>query len=85
MGVLVVTSPTAATTEAITSGVTGLVAPVDAADVWVSALRRLSTDDAFAEKLRAAARTWVEENVNAHRNAERVLARFRQAIEAPVP
>lgn len=85
VGVLVVTSPTAATTEAITSGVTGLVAPVDAADIWVSALRRLSTDDAFAEKLRAAARTWVEENFNAHKNAERVLMRFRQAIEAPAP
>jgi hypothetical protein len=65
--------------------VTGLVARVDAADVWVSALRRLSTDDAFAEKLRAAARSWVEENFNAHKNAERVLMRFRQAIETPGP
>lgn len=80
VGVLVVTSPTAATTEAVTQGVTGLVASVDAAEVWVSALRRLSTDDAFAEKLRLAARGWVEENFNAHRNAERVLAQFRRAI-----
>ena len=80
VGVLVVTSPTAATTEAVTQGVTGLVAPVAAAEVWVSALRRLSTDDAFAEKLRVAARGWVEENFNAHRNAERVLAQFRRAI-----
>jgi len=46
----------------------------------VGALRRLATDDAFAEKLRGAARTWVEENFNAHRNAERVLAQFRRAI-----
>jgi colanic acid/amylovoran biosynthesis glycosyltransferase len=44
------------------------------------ALRRLSTDDAFAEKLRAAARGWVEENFNAHRNAERVLAQFTRVI-----
>ena len=80
VGVLVVTSPTAATTEAITHGVTGLVAPVDAAEVWVGALRRLATDDAFAEKLRLEARRWVEDNFNAHRNAERVLAQFRQAI-----
>jgi colanic acid/amylovoran biosynthesis glycosyltransferase len=81
VGVLVVTSPAAATTEAITQGVTGLVAQVEAADVWVSALRRLSTDDAFAEKLRNAARTWVEEHFNAHRNAERVLAQFKRAID----
>jgi glycosyltransferase involved in cell wall biosynthesis len=60
--------------------VTGLVAQVDAIDDWVSALRRLSTDDGFAEKLRAAARGWVEENFNAHRNAERVLAQFKRVI-----
>src|SRR5437764_8224845 len=40
-GVLVVTSPEAATTEAITHGVSGLVAQVAAPDVWVAALRRL--------------------------------------------
>jgi hypothetical protein len=34
-GVLVVTSPAAATTEAITQGVTGFVAPVDVTDDWV--------------------------------------------------
>jgi glycosyltransferase involved in cell wall biosynthesis len=79
-GVLVVTSPAAATTEAITQGVTGLVAQVEAIDDWVSAVRRLSTDDGFAEKLRAAARGWVEENFNAHRNAERVLAQFKRVI-----
>lgn len=82
IGVLVVTSPTAATTEAITQGVTGLVAVPTATDDWVSALRRLSTDDSFAEKLRAAARRWVEENFDAHRNAERLLAHFKRVIDA---
>ena len=85
IGVLVVTSPAAATTEAITQGVTGLVAPVDAPADWVSALRRLSTDDAFAEKLRVAARRWVEENFNAHRNAQRLLAHFLRVIATPEP
>ena len=80
VGVLVVTSPAAATTEAITQGVTGLVAAVEDAPLWVSALRRLSTDDPFAEKLRRAARTWVEEQFNAHRNAERVLTQFKRAL-----
>lgn len=80
VGVLVVTSPTAATTEAITQGVTGLVAPVDAPEQWVSALRRLAVDDPFAEKLRVAARQWVEENFDAHKNAERLLGHFERII-----
>lgn len=81
-GVLVVTSPAAATTEAVAHGVTGLVARVDAPEEWVAALRRLSHDDAFAEKLRAAARRWVEENFDAHKNAARLLAEFRRTITA---
>jgi colanic acid/amylovoran biosynthesis glycosyltransferase len=81
-GVLVVTSPAAATTEAITQGVTGLVAPVDAPSDWVASLRRLSTDDVFAEKLRAAARRWVEDNFDAHKNAERLLREFQRVISA---
>lgn len=84
IGALVITSPAAATTEAITQGVTGLVARVDAPAEWVAALRRLSTDDAFAEKLRASARQWVEENYDAHRNAARLLGHFRAAIGQPV-
>jgi colanic acid/amylovoran biosynthesis glycosyltransferase len=80
VGVLVVTSPAAATTEAITPDVSGIVAEVDQSEVWVRALQRLATDDAWAEKLRLAARSWVEDNFNAHRNAERVLAQFRRAI-----
>jgi colanic acid/amylovoran biosynthesis glycosyltransferase len=81
-GVLVVTSPVAASTEAITQGVTGLVASVDAPADWVSALRRLSVDDVFAEKLRHAARNWVEENFDAHRNAGRLRVQFDKAIAA---
>ena len=93
-GVLVVTSPAAATTEAITHGITGLVVPPDAAQDWVAALRRLATDDTFAEKLRAAARRWVEENFDAHKNAARLLAQFNRwtapqenasATTAPAP
>ncbi len=77
VGTLVVTSPAAATTEAITDGVTGLVAQVDNSAAWVEALRSLSSDDALAERLRRAARRWVEENFNAHDNAGRLLALFR--------
>lgn len=80
VGVLVVTSPAAATTEAITHDLTGVVAAVDAPGEWVDALKRLSNEDAFAERLRAAARSWVLENFDAHRNAERLLGEFRRAI-----
>jgi glycosyltransferase involved in cell wall biosynthesis len=85
IGVLVVTSPVAATTEAILQGITGLVAPVDAPSDWVAALRRLSSDDVLAERLRHAARRWVEENFDAHQNARRLLTHFERAIAMPSP
>jgi glycosyltransferase involved in cell wall biosynthesis len=82
IGALVVTSPAAATTEAITQGITGLVAPVEVVDDWIGALRRLAIDDAFADKLRLAARRWVEDNFDAHKNAQRLLGHFQRAIAA---
>jgi len=81
IGVLVVTSPTAAATEAVEDGVSGLVAPVESPQAWVEALRRLASDDALAENLRAAARKWVEENFDAHRNAARLREQFDLAIK----
>jgi glycosyltransferase involved in cell wall biosynthesis len=83
LGVLVITSPAAATTEAVTSGVSGIVAEVDRPAEWVAALRRLASDDAFAEQLRSAARRWVEDNFDAHRNAGRLLEQFHRAIAQP--
>ena len=80
VGAVVLTSPAAATTEAVTDQLTGLVLPVAQPAVWVAALRRLAVDDAQAERLRAAARRWVEENFDAHANAGRLLAVFRAVI-----
>ena len=82
IGVGVVTSPAAATTEAITHGETGLVAEVDRPADWVAALRTLATDDTTATRQRLAARSWVEENFDAHRNAARLHAAFEEAIQA---
>ena len=82
-GVLVVTSPTAGTTEAITDGVSGIVVPEDAPARWVAALRQLASDDVGAEKFRAAARRWVEENFDAHKNAARLLQQFEATITSP--
>jgi glycosyltransferase involved in cell wall biosynthesis len=79
-GVLVVTSPAAATTEAIANQVTGMVVEVTAVDDWVEALRALATDDPCAERLRLAARSWVEVNFDAYKNGARLHALFMEAI-----
>ncbi len=82
IGVVVVTSPAAATTEAVTAGITGLVASVEKCEDWVEALRRISRDDELAEILRSNARIWVEENFDAHKNAERLLAQFEKVMSS---
>jgi len=80
-GVLVVTSPVSATTEAISQERTGLVADVDLPLAWVVALRRLGEDDRLAETLRAGARRWVEENYDAHKNTAQLVACFEKAMK----
>jgi len=82
IGVVVVTSPAAATTEAVSSGHTGLVAAVDEKEEWVEALRKISRDDEMVENLRTNARQWVEENFDAHKNAKRLLAQFDRVIKS---
>lgn len=80
-GVLVVTSPVSATTEAVSQEHTGLVCDVDLPLAWVVALQRLGSDDRLAERLRAGARRWVEENYDAHRNTARLVECFEKAME----
>jgi len=80
-GVLVVTSPVSATTEAVSQARTGLVADVDLPLAWVVALRQLAGDDKLAETLRQAARQWVEENYDAHQNTARLVECFEQAMK----
>lgn len=81
-GVPVVTSPTAGTTEAVSDGVNGLVIPVDHPEYWVAALRRLGNDDALCERLRLAARRWIEENFDVRTNTDRLLAHLEKAAAA---
>lgn len=80
VGVLVVSSPTAATTEAVIHEDTGLVAPVSAPEAWCTALRRLRDDDALAERLRQGARCWVEQHYDATRNTGQLVACFRREL-----
>ncbi len=82
-GVLVVTSPAAATTEAITDGLTGHVCPVEEPAIWVEALSALRHDgdpknSASATGMQRAAHAWVEANFNAHHNAARIAALYRK-------
>jgi glycosyltransferase involved in cell wall biosynthesis len=81
-GVLVVTSPAAATTEAIADGETGRVALPENAGEWVAILRELRDDDAQAERLRAAARAWVEANFDAVKNASKLAGLYERLISA---
>ena len=80
-GVLVVTSPVSATTEAVQQERTGLVADVDLPLAWQVALERFATDDVLAQRLRLAARQWVEENYDAHRNTAQLVKCFTEAIK----
>jgi glycosyltransferase involved in cell wall biosynthesis len=82
-GVLVVTSPAAATTEAITDGLTGRVCPVEEPARWVEALSALRHDGepgqvGGAGHMQKAAHAWVESNFNAHHNAARLAGLYRQ-------
>lgn len=80
-GTLVVSSPTAATTEAVHDGETGLLAPVGDAGAWSHALRRIMDEDPLAEKLRVGARRWTEENYDARRNVKRLIALWNVELQ----
>ena len=78
-GVLVVTSPAAATTEAVREGETGRVAEPEDAGAWVNVLKELRDDDALAQRVRAEARQWVEVNFDARKNSGRLAELYRLA------
>ena len=81
-GVVVLTSPYAATTEAIEDGVTGWVLPVESPAQWVQAFRELIGDDEKVQRIQAAARKWTEANFNAHRNSDRLFGYFQDALKS---
>ncbi|MBL9193683.1 MAG: glycosyltransferase family 4 protein [Opitutaceae bacterium] len=83
IGTLVVTSPAAATTEAISHEVTGFVARLDDPAAWLATFRRVAGgEDATLEQIRRAARGWVEREFDAHHNAARLRALFLSGIAA---
>jgi len=81
-GVLVITSPAAATTEAIHHEKTGWVFPVDQPQQWAAQLSRISHSDEKLDRVRTAARQWTEMNYDGVKNAERLSQLFRSVIES---
>ena len=79
-GVLVVSSPVAGTVEAVRAGETGWLAAVEDPAGWVGALREIIGDEVGAARVQRAARAWVEEEFDAHRNAAKLREAFREAM-----
>ena len=79
-GVIVLSSKAAATAEAVVHGQTGFLLDLDRPEQWLDALRRVEGDDVSLARLQQAARRWTEENYDAHRNAQRLLAMFEGAL-----
>ncbi|WP_221032971.1 glycosyltransferase family 4 protein [Actomonas aquatica] len=82
-GVVVLTSPHAATTEAITHEETGFVCRETEPEAWVTAFQRVREDDVLTERLRENARAWTEANFDAHTNAAVLHGCFREAVSQP--
>lgn len=80
-GVLVITSPHAATTEAISDGETGWVLPVEESSRWAEALESVRRNDNGLDSIRQAARRWAEENYNGDRNARNLSELFVKAAQ----
>lgn len=79
-GVLVISSPEAATTEAIKDHLTGLLADPRQPRQWLSALRELQEDPALAQTLQQAARAWTLNSYDAHKNADQLHTLFLESI-----
>jgi glycosyltransferase involved in cell wall biosynthesis len=80
VGLPVITSPVAGTTEAIVSGETGWVVPLDDLDGWCAAILSATNDYALMEKVRVNAHRWVTNNFDASRNATLLAEAIRHAV-----
>ena len=80
-GVVVFTSPHAATTEAIENGTSGWVLPVEAPSRWVEAITSLQGETNPLEEIRLAARNWAEKNYNGVQNAQKLSELFEAAVQ----
>ena len=70
----------AGTVEAVRAGETGWLAAVEDPAGWVGAVREIIGDEVGAARVQRAARAWVEEEFDAHRNAAKLRKVFREAM-----
>ena len=81
-GVLVLTSPYAATTEAISHGESGWVLPVEEPSRWTEAFAEIIGNETQAKAVQKAARDWTEEHFDAHRNGAKLYQYFEEAVRS---
>ena len=82
-GVAVVASAVSGVPEAVEDGRTGILITKGGAEPWVSALRRLQTDDDYYERLCEGGRAWVEAHYDARRNAAALAGHFAALAKPP--
>lgn len=73
-GLVVLSSPVAGTPEAVISGQTGELIPLDQPTQWLASIQRLIADPGYRQHLRKGGHDWVRENFDAHKNARRIAA-----------
>lgn len=79
-GLPVISTPSGAIPEVISSGVNGLLIPIWDRDRWLDSLRQMQTNDAICEEFRRCARKWVEVHFDARRNAAALRAKIDERI-----
>jgi glycosyltransferase involved in cell wall biosynthesis len=79
-GLCVVTSDVAGTTEAVDNGRTGFVASTDNPSAWLSALLCYQQDDALCERIRQAARQWVQTHYDNRKNVRQLATFLKEAV-----
>jgi glycosyltransferase involved in cell wall biosynthesis len=80
VGLPVITSLVAGTTEAIVNSETGWVVALDDWAGWRAAIISATRDTVFTEKIRLRAHTWVANNFDASRNASALANAIRHTV-----
>lgn len=80
VGLPVITSPVAGTTEAIVHHETGWVIPLDEVNAWSDAILCATTDAKLIASIRVRAHAWVVNNFDASRNATGLATAIRHTV-----
>jgi len=81
-GAVVLATPVSGVPEAAEGGRTMLLRGIGDVEGWIRAVELVQSDDAACERLRVAARRWVERNFMAADNARLLMAAMKRAFDA---